>query len=212
MENLLENKLSMYVFSELVIKEANPMTAALAPFGLHIDDLAAADFAGITYFNVLKSPQEQIKLRSKIFEELKTLIAANDAFLRDKVDKVMAIYEATNSSLYRGYLGARKIDATGRKSSPDYFGTVAAAAITLVAEIPYLAGRRFDIENTGVVNLLFALSTESAEVTGTPVYVPAGSSMLRQSRNLNLAEAAVYLLIQNPDPYVSGSYKIGVME
>ena len=200
----------LYVFAEIIIQQAAPMTADLAPFGVQESDVMAADSACITYLSAINSPEERRKERSKIFEELGEMMTGTDALLRDKVDSVMAIYQATNISLYNGYLGARRIDGTGSHRDSDYSGTVAPATVALVAEIAYLAGRRFDIENTGDVDLLFALSTDPAELNGMPLAVAAASSFSRISRNLNPNEAAVYLLFQNTDLNITGSYKVRI--
>ena len=201
----------LYVFGKTLINEVTPMLADLAPFGLQEDDLLSANSASLAYFEALNNPKTKIKERSKTFEELVISMTGTDALLQDKLDKVMAIYQATNLSLYRGYLGARSIDDTGSEASADYTGIVATASIAVVAEIPYLSGRSFDIENTGVVDLLFALSTTPSELNGTPVYLPAKSSVMKKSQNLNPDKAAVYLLFKNADENVSGSYKVWEM-
>jgi hypothetical protein len=47
------------------------------------------------------------------------------------------------SFLYNTYLDARALDVTGTPTTPDYVGTLAPMVITMVVEIPYVAGRSF---------------------------------------------------------------------
>lgn len=132
--------------------------------------------------------------------------------LRNRLDKVMGIFQASNPSLHVGYLGARSIDGTGSQTPADYEGRISAASIAVVATIPYLSSRSFEIQNLGTAPLTFALSTEAAVLNGVPVTVNAGAYVTRKSLNLNPSDAAEYVLLQNPDPSVSGAYKIWVTE
>ena len=201
-----------YTFAQLIIKEAQPIILEINAFGVTEDDLSEAAASTATYLNVIQSPRGQINERSKALTDLQNEMASTDALVNDKLDKVMGIYQATNKSLYNGYLGARSIDQTGNQSPADYTGSVAPDAISSVATIPYLAGRSFEVENTGTTALTFALSTDPTVLNGTPVLVAAGASFIRKSFNLNLSEAATHLLFQNTDVNVSGGYKIWVIE
>ena len=201
-----------YTFAQLIIKEAQPIILEISAFGVTDDDLSRAAASTAAYLNAIQSPRGQINERSKALTDLQNEMASTDALVNDKLDKVMGIYQATNKSLYNGYLGARSIDQTSSQTPADYTGSVAPDAISAVATIPYLAGRSFEVENTGTTALTFALSTDVAVLNGTPVLVAAGSSFIRKSFNLNLSEAATHLLFQNTDVNVSGGYKIWVIE
>ena len=201
-----------YTFAQLIIKEATPIMTYLAPFGILPADLSAAEAASAVYLGGIQNPRGQINERSKALKDLEAEMANMDDLVKNKLDKVMGIYQATNLSLYNGYLGSRSIDGTGSQTPPDYEGKIAAGSIALVATIPYLSGRSFEVENTGTTALLFALSTDPAVLNGTPVPVGVGASFIRKSFNLNTSEAAEHLLFQNTDANVSGSYKIWLIE
>lgn len=201
-----------YTFAQLIIKEATPIMTDLAPFGILPADLSAAEAASAVYLGGIQNPRGQINERSKALADLEAEMANTDKVVRDKLDKVMGIYQATNPSLHAGYLGARSIDGTGSQTPPDYEGKITAGSIALVATIPYLSGRSFEVENTGNTTLLFALSTDPAILNGTPVSVTAGNSFIRKSSSLNTSEGAEHLLFQNTDANVSGSYKIWLIE
>ena len=201
-----------YTFAQLIIKEATPIMAEINPYGVIDDDVSAAVTSSATYLGSIQSPRGQINERSKALTDLENMMTSSDEMVNNKLDKVMAIYQATNKSLYTGYLGARSIDQTGSLTPPDYTGSVGAASIASVANIPYLGGRSFEVENTGTAPLIFALSTDAAVLNGTPVPVSVGGSFVRKSVNLNPSEAATHLLFQNTDVNVSGSYKIWVIE
>lgn len=202
----------LYTFGQLIINEATPIMTNLAPFGIAPADLTAATGAAATYLEAIQNPRGQINERNKALTDLQALMKSTDDLVRDKLDKVMGVYQATNISLYTGYLGARSIDGTVSQTPEDYSGKVGAGQIEEVATIPYLASRSFEIENTGAASLTFALSTEPQELNGTPVTVIPGASMIRKSTSLNESEAAEHLLFQNTDLNVSGSYKIWVIE
>lgn len=202
----------LYTFGQLIINEATPIMTDLTPYGVIAGDLAAATDASAIYLSAIQNPRGQINERNKALNDLQTLMKDTDDLVKDKLDKVMGIYQATNISLYTGYFGARSIDGTGNQTPEDYSGKVGAGQIEEVAMIPYLASRSFEIENTGAASLTFALSTEPQELNGTPVTVIAGATLIRKSTNLNESEAAEHLLFQNADLNVSGSYKIWVIE
>lgn len=201
-----------YTFAQLIIREATPLMTDLAPFGVLPADLTAAETASSVYLGGIQNPRGQINERSKALGDLETAMDGTDDLVKNKLDKVMGIFQATNLSLHNGYLGARSIDGTGSQTPPDYTGSIAAGSIELVATMPYLAGRSFEVENTGTAALVFALSTEAAVLNGTPVSAAPGGTFRRRSLNLNSSEAATHLLFQNTDANVSGSYKIWVME
>ena len=201
-----------YTFAQLIIKEATPIMTDLAPFGILPADLSAAEAASAVYLGGIQNPRGQINERSKALKDLEAEMANMDDLVKNKLDKVMGIYQATNLSLYTGYLGSRSIDGTGSQTPPDYEGKIAAGSIALVATIPYLSGRSFEVENTGTTALLFALSTDPAVLNGTPVPISAGNSLMRKSSTLNTSEAAIHLLLQNTDANVSGGYKMWVIE
>ncbi|SIS60778.1 hypothetical protein SAMN05421789_103193 [Kaistella chaponensis] len=201
-----------YTFAQLIIKEAMPIMTDLAPFGVLPTDLSAAAAASEIYLDNIQSPRGQINERSKALADLEKEMEATDDLVRNKLDKVMGIFQATNPSLHVGYLGARSIDGTGSQTPADYEGRISAASIAVVATIPYLPSRSFEIQNLGTVPLTFALSTDAAVLNGVPVTVNAGAYVTRKSLNLNPSDAAEYVLLQNPDPSVSAAYKIWVTE
>lgn len=202
----------LYTFGQLIINEATPIITSLVPYGVVAGDLTAANDASVIYLDAIQSPRGQINERNKALTDLVTAMKSTDELVKDKLDKVMGVFQATNTSLYNGYLGARSIDGTGSQTPEDYSGKVGAGQMATVATLPYLPSRSFEIENTGTVVLTFGLSTSTTEINGAPVLVAPGAMLVRKSTTLNTSEAAEYLLLQNADPNITGSYKIWVME
>lgn len=81
-----------------------------------------------------------------------------------------------------------------------------------MVKISYLAARSFDIKNTGTVPLVFSLSSSNTAIEGNLVSVEPNSLATRKSTTLNEDTNAVFLLCQNSDPILAGSYKIWVTE
>ena len=135
-----------------------------------------------------------------------------DALLKNKLDKVMAVFISSNESLYNGYIGARAIDDDGSGTTePDYDLTVEAGSTEVIANIPYLASRTFTFKNLGDEPISFALSINDTDLEGTPITVASGDENQRSTPNLNEDTNADNLLVQN-NGGVSVNYKIWIVE
>jgi len=201
-----------YTYARLIIAEATPIMAALAPYGVVAADLTNANTSSATYLSVIQAPRVQINERSRALDDIEALFEDTDKFLKEKLDEIMKIFVATNPSIYTGYTGSRRIDQTGSAQAPDYSGQASPNSMHVVATIPYLQGRTFEIENTGNVPFSFSLSSSETVLEGTALNMASGQFSSRNSRNLNLNEAADKLIIQNTDAQQSASYKIWVVE
>ena len=201
-----------YTYAKLVINEATPVISALEPFGVVQADLDQALVDSDKFLDVIQKPKVQISDRSKTKDELETLVAETDTFLKKKLDKVMAIFQVTAPSLHVGYLSARSIDDTGTQTTPTYQGVAPKNSIIIVGKLNYLSTRSFDIKNTGGVPLSFCLSSSETAIEGNIVTVVPGGTATRKSSTLNVNAAANFLLLQNSDPALEGSYKIWITE
>ena len=201
-----------YTYSKLVLTEATPLVPSLAPYGVVADDLTNASTAATTYLENIQNPRVQINERSRSLSEIETLFTDTDTFLREKLDKVMKVFIATNNSLFVGYEGARGIDETRGNIAPDYENSVTANSTTLIVSLPYLAGRTFEIENTGTVELTFALSATADTLEGDVVSIAGGQFATRKTTSLNTNAAADKLYVYNANALVLGSYKVWVVE
>lgn len=201
-----------YTYAKLILNEATPLFSALVPFGVTADDLTEATTAATIYLANIQNPRVQINERSRSLSDIETMFADTDTFLREKLDKVMKVFLATNNSLYVGYEGARGIDETRGNIAPDYENNVMATSTKLIVSLPYLAGRTFEIENTGTVALTFALSATADTLEGSVVSLDPGQYAVRKTSNLNTNPAADKLYVHNADALVLGSYKVWVVE
>lgn len=201
-----------YTYANLIINEATPLLAQLATYGVVATDLSAATTAAAAYLNNIQNPRVQINERSRSLSELEDLFADADAFLKEKLDKVMKVFIATNTSLYRGYEGARGIDQNRGNIAPDYTGNVPAASLSLITTLPYLAGRTFEIENTGNISLTLSLSATADALEGSILNLDPGQYAVRKTTNLNPNTAADKLYVQNADTALAGSYKVWIVE
>ena len=201
-----------YTYAKLITSEATPLMTLLAPYGVVAADLTAANTASTTYLTNIQNPRVQINERSRSLSDIEDMFADADTFLKEKLDKVMKVFLATNESLHRGYEGSRGIDQTRGNIAPDYVGNASANGLTLIATLPYLSGRTFEIENTGTIPLVISLSATADTMEGTVLSLDAGQYAVRKSSNLNLNEAADKLYVQNTDAGVVGSYKVWIVE
>jgi len=201
-----------YTYARLVISECTPILASLAGYGVSAADLSLATNSASAYLAVIQSPRIQINERSRSLTDIENLFSDTDAFLRDKLDQVMKLYISANPSIYNGYMGARSIDQTGSATAPDYSGQVPPATTIVVANIPYLASRTFEIENTGNGTLNFSLSTSDTQHEGTVLSIENKKFSTRLSSNLNTNETATKVLLQNPNTEQAVGYKIWVIE
>ena len=201
-----------YTYAKLVISEATPLMTLLAPYGVVAADLTAANTAATTYLTNIQNPRVQINERSRSLSDIEDLFADADAFLKEKLDKVMKVFIATNTSLYRGYEGSRGTDQTRGNIAADYMDNAAANSITLVATLPYLASRTFEIENTGTIPLTFSLSATPDALEGSVLTLDPGQYAVRKTTNLNTNIAADKLYVQNTDTALTGSYKLWIVE
>lgn len=201
-----------YTYAKLVLTEATPLFSALVPFGVTADDLSEATTAATTYLENIQNPRVQINERSRSLSDIETLFTDTDTFLTEKLDKVMKVFLATNNSLYVGYEGARGIDETRGNIAPDYENSAMANSTTLIVSLPYLAGRTFEIENTGIVPLTFALSATADTLEGAIVSLEAGQYAVRKTTSLNTNQAADKLYVYNAHALVLGSFKVWIVE
>lgn len=98
----------IFIPMPLVISEATPLMTLLAPYGVVATDLTAANTAATTYLTNIQNPRVQINERRSL-SDIEDLFADADTFLKEKLDKVMKVFIATNTSLHRGYEGSRGI-------------------------------------------------------------------------------------------------------
>jgi len=201
-----------YTYARLIIAEATPIMASLVPYGVVAADLTNATTSSATYLSVIQAPRVQINERSRSFSVIETLFSETDTLLNDKLDQAMKLFLTSNVSLHNGYLGARAIDQTRGSYAPDYSGAAMPNTISLVATVPYLAGRTFEVENLGSVPITFSLSTTANVMEDTLLNLAPGEIRTRVSANLNLDIAADKLLIQNQDLQQAADYKIWVVE
>jgi hypothetical protein len=201
-----------YKYCKLVQAEAQPIAAALVPYGITAANITAIDTAAAVFLVNIQDPRITINEGAKMRLEYEIKFTETNDLLTLKLDKVMGIFSSTNPSLYFGYQGARSIDDTGSVTEPDYTGEVAPTTILEIAKIPYLKGRTFYIKNTGTVPLLIALDIVGKQMQGVPVNVLPNSNAQRLSFNLNTDGTADVLHIQNIDASTAGSYEIRIVE
>lgn len=201
-----------YTYAKLVISEATPLMALLTPFGVVAADLTNANASATTYLTNIQGPRVQINERSRSLSDIEDLFSDIDDFLKSKLDIIMKVFMASNISLYRGYEGSRGIDQTRGAIAPDYIGTAAANGLSLVVTLPYLAGRTFEIQNTGSVRLTISLSATLDTMEGTVLSVDSDQYAVRNTVNLNTNPAADKFYIQNTDASVVGSYELWIVE
>lgn len=201
-----------YTYSKLILSEAQNRIDLLIPYGVTQVDYTQAEEASTVYLSAIQDPRVHINERSMSLNKLDKLFSETDDLLNAKMDKVMKIFSVTHPDLFEGYDGARGIDQTGSRTPADYVGNVEAGSISLVAQLPYLAGRQFEVQNTGSVPLTFALSVTEGVLEGKTFTVEPGKSAERTTSKLNENPAADRFYVQNTDAVLPGSYKVWIIE
>ena len=209
MDGMRDN--DFYVYSQTVTSVATPNAAALVDYGVTAADFTNLNTAAADFFDLIQEPKEirieQTIARTKMYEEFDEC----NNMLKNKLDKVMSIVNATNPSLYAGYLSARSIDDTGAISTPDFDGIAPHTTTVEIANYPYQITRNFRIRNTGTVPLQFSLSSDAAVLQGSILTALPGELYFRNSKTFNTDTTAEHLVVQNNDG-TDGPYKIWVEE
>lgn len=187
-----------YAYAKNVLEEAQPLLPALQNYGLSPNDHKDAEKALEEYFDNIQDPRIQIGERGRHIEELQGLVDETLEFLREKMDKVMELFSVRNPSIYILYKNLRGIDGTGSVKTPDYKGVVAPGSRVVVADLPYLLARTFEIHNLGEASIEFALSTKETEMEGTVASIRPKVPIAVRTSQLNANTAASKLCLYNP--------------
>lgn len=201
-----------YTYSHLILNEAMSKLELLNYYGVEQNDLIQAQAAAQNYLNAIQNPRIEINERSMALEELRETVKETSLFLKEKLDKVMGVFQSINVGLYFTYMGARSIDQSGSFNAPDYSGLSIPNGFTKVAEIPYLTSRSFNFKNTGTVSLQFTLTKTADILEGNTITVIPGSAVTRSTGNLNPDGMATKIYVKNEDREISGEYKIWIYE
>lgn len=202
----------LYAYARLILAEAHDLLSVLVPLGVTQEDYDKADQMSGDYLKFIQEPRLQINERSMALSQLETLFDETDVLLYSKLDKVLKIFSVTQPNLYVGYEGARGIDQTGAHSPADYTVEVDAGKTLLLADLPYLASRQFEVQNTGKVALTFALSTTENQLEGKAFTVEPGASAVRTTSQLHEHPKAHLLYAHNADATLPGNCKVWVIE
>lgn len=201
-----------FTYAKLILSEAHARMDLLVPFGATANDFNDADHSANVYLKSIQDPRIQINERSMTLTKLEKAFGTADDLLNGKIDQVMKIFSVSQPDLYKGYDGARGIDQTGSRTAPDYEGSVEPGALLLIAELPYLAGRQFEVQNTGKVTLTFALSAKEGVLEGKILTLEPDQTTERKTTSLQDNPAADKFYVQNADAMMPGSYKVWVVE
>lgn len=185
-----------------------PYQAQIAQYGITPSDATQLVTDTKNFFDVIQSPKYKIGERVSLNANLSTYMGNMDALLREKMDVAMTIVGINNSTLQSQYLSARAIDNTGTTSGIKvYSDSINANSNRTVADITYNPDLTFTFQNKGNTTLLFGLSVDGANFTGTSITVQPLDTLTRDASDL--ATEGVYLLVQNIGTN-AGSYIVEV--
>lgn len=185
-----------------------PYQAQIGQYGITLNDITQLVTDTKNFFDVIQSPKYKIGERVSLNVNLSTYMGNMDALLREKMDVAMTIVGINNSTLQSQYLSARAIDNTGTTSGIKvYSDSINANSNRTVADITYNPDLTFTFQNKGNTTLLFGLSVDGANFTGTSITVQPLDTLTRDASDL--ATEGVYLLVQNIGAN-AGSYIVEV--
>lgn len=198
----------IYTFSQDLISIAQPRLLDLAPFGVVLADFTDLANKAAVFLTVKDSPLKSRTERAKDNKEMHALMRYVFTDLLHKYGLAMDILQFKYPSLYSLYTTFRKVRKVAVRKKIDYMETIAPATLRVVDELPYNASRTIIFRNSGKAALRLSLSDSNTELSGASVLVAPGKSTQRLSATLNNNPDSVYLLVQNQDAKVEGSFKI----
>lgn len=190
---------------------ADSVGALLVPFGVTVLQIAEFKTALDEYVAINPEGSLAIDNRKQAAAKAEKIRLRIMDLLVNKIDVLVRVFELSNSFLYNTYLDARALDVTGTPTTPDYVGTLAPMVITMVVEIPYVAGRSFKIKNAGDDFMHACLSNNPAEIQGTIMVVQGGNTNTWLSSTFNPDSSANFLLLQNNSP-LPQNYEVTIVE
>ena len=203
-EDLIARCLALHNLADSVgvlLDPFNVSVAQITEFKTALDEFVAANPEGsLAIDNRKVSAAKAEETRLRIMD-----------LLVNKIDILVRVFEVSNSFLYNTYLEARALDVAGTPTSPDYVGTLTPGIISMVVDIPYVAGRSFKIKNSGGDFLNACLSNNPLLFQGATLVVNGGSTNTWLSSTFNPDSSANFLLLQNNSP-LPMDYEVTIVE
>lgn len=198
----------LYTFAQNLSTTAQPKLAQLAPFGIVAADFTNLNTAAALFLEAIDAPNVQITERAAANRAMNQLMNTTIDELLRNLDYAMRILEFSHPSVYLTYKKARHIQKVAVRKKPDYNEDIAPNAILVVDELPYKASRLININNTGSTLLNLSVSNMPNQIQGNNVIIAPGKSSTRLCSTLNTDTNSHFILVQNTDPEVVGSFKL----
>lgn len=158
------------------------------------------------FFAVIQLPKDKIGERASYNQLIEIQIRSIDLLLKERLDTYMELIEFDLAQLFVQYKSSRAIDSSsGGSSSRLYSGTVSSNLTVVVVRQSYNADRSYTFMNKGDSELIFGLSLEGINITGTSLILQSGDEISRDASDLN--EEGEFLLVINPST-LDGEYKV----
>lgn len=198
----------LYTFAQELETAALPKLALLAPFGVLAGDFDEMTNQAAVFLIEKDNPKLQISERAAKNKEMNALMRETYNDLLQRLDSVMGLLQFSKPFIFYGYRLARKVEKVAVRKKIDYNETIAPATLKMVDELPYSASRMIIFRNMGKAALRLSLSDSPTEPKGKSVVVKPHKSTERLSTTLNSDSNSVFLLVQNLDAKLEGSFKI----
>lgn len=198
----------LYTFAQKLETIAQPKLAQMAPFGVVAGDFVALSALAAVFLEGKDSPLLQKTERAAKNKEMNALMRETYSDLLQRLDHAMKLLQFRKPSLFNGYRMARKVEKVAVRKKIAYKEIIAPATLKMVDELPYKASRLFIFRNSGKAALLLSLSDSPTEAKGKSVVVKPHKSTERLSTTLNSDSKSVFLLVQNLNAQLEGSFKI----
>lgn len=98
---------------------ANPLTDAVAAYGLLPADLSAQPDAIDAYTATVGSPRAALTVRKGATAEINALVKDSMKILNNRMDKLMPEFEESNADFFQEYFDARMIVNSGSAKKDD---------------------------------------------------------------------------------------------
>ena len=208
LNDLLSSKnADLFLYCTRLIRVTKVDGIDISKYSVSTEDINKLDEL-INQFNLINdNPKIRIAMRKALNNNIKSSLSDIDTILNEEMDPMINLLKKSNLVFYEGYYNVRAIERKGTRKSADYTNDIDHSTLELVDVIPYDPELSLRISNNGNVTLHFSLSTNAETMDGEIISIDPGQNIQRKTVNMN-EKPAEYLLVENKDIKLKGSYKV----
>lgn len=170
--------------------------AGILPLGATAAMLTSLTTAVTSFEDLLQEPADKRSEGVAAGKEAETKIKEIDNQLKI-IDGVMGAFRTSNSLLFNQYNADRLIDDNAAGiGTPDVIETIEAGTVESIFNIPFVAERKFKLNNTSSESIEWGLSEDATNPTNSLRTLEPNS--VSELRSGSLASSGDFLIIRNP--------------